>query len=435
MKKRLALSLILIVSILFIFVAVYEDPTNTIDHKHTSNMEKDYIHLPSSYTMTSLDIEETILELASDFPDILETEIIGQSVDGKNILAVRLSDGKAYTNTSHKHMLIEAGTHAREVANPNVALNLLENYIKDYYDDSVIEDLNIKDELQGTVLHWIILSNPDGYDLTKFGLTKVKTYTAMKSLVAINDCDHKTYKANLNGTDLNRNYPGEYYDIHTGRWTDRWGTSLLLEIPTAPASKSYPGPNPLSEPESIAVSDYALRYDFRVYLSMHSRGEQVYWEKPFLSKAFADHAMAYADIASDLTGYTREDSRLGDLNDSASGYLSEYLAFTTLKPAITLETTTADHPAKDEFYLDVYNRVQNLPVEFIRLAEETGYFDYKLYDANGVYIRDFQEEVYANALAEKCNGFVLTYEGKPYENLTLPSTSTELIAVIEATYN
>ncbi|PWI48169.1 hypothetical protein CEE45_08370 [Candidatus Heimdallarchaeota archaeon B3_Heim] len=74
-----------------------------------------------------------------------------------------------------------------------------------------------------------------------------------------NDNDSLVNEDRIGGVDLNRNYPFHWNDNSTD---SGWGDDA--------SSFSFPGSNPLSEPESLALTKFVVKHNFTQSLSLHS---------------------------------------------------------------------------------------------------------------------------------------------------------------------
>lgn len=85
-------------------------------------------------------------------------------------------------------------------------------------------------------------------------------------VLAINDgsTDFSGWKANIRGVDLNNQFPARW-EIEAARKRQR------------PAPRDYPGPAPLTEPESQAMARLTRESNFDRVLAYHTQGEVIYW--------------------------------------------------------------------------------------------------------------------------------------------------------------
>ncbi|MCH4888628.1 hypothetical protein EZV73_13630 [Acidaminobacter sp. JC074] len=365
---------------------------------------------------TAETLYDQVISLENKYPEIIKVVHLGQSTDGRPIYAVVMTENVHITMrvsegyVEKMHFLVESGIHSRENPGPNLMVKMIEDYAKDYYDDSVIEDYNLKELLSSNVLHIIPLSNPDGYNLSNRGL-----YTISKEnqnlLLSFRDQDFRNYKSNIRGVDLNRNFPGYYYDVDLERWRDIWNMIHNEYTSYRPGGAFYFGTHAGSEVETKLMMDYFLDYDFRNYLSFHSKGEVIYYDKWMLSDNHNKHASNLAYKIALETGY---DMVASSRYTSSSGYSTDFVAMNTLKPSLTVETVHWKQtlPVTTSVVNRAYDQVKHVPLIAMKEGNRVGYFDYKWY-LDGRYVRDFEDQVYAKAFYDEYGGMVLKYEGRP----------------------
>lgn len=367
------------------------------------------------------DIAQT---MAAAYPEILHLEVIGSSRDSKPIYAmimtanVKEAMAREDFNLVREHYYVEAGTHGRETVNTPIIIKAMEDYAKDYYDDSHIPEFNLKSELSKAVIHFIPLVNPDGFDLVKFGAGSVNTPTGKNLLSAVAATDYSDFKANIAGVDLNRNYPDEYYDPITKKWVNKFQVYRGLIDPDDPTNGYYAGPYGGSEPETAAVMNYVQRYDFRNFLSFHSQGKFIDCGKYWFGVDYNKRSLDLATAMHNVNNYKVEAYSSGE----ESGFFSDYVAAQTLKPVVTIETTSASLPTDQVLYKEAYEENYLLPLYAVKHGRETGYFKYRLYFDNS-YIRDFNDYVYAKAHADKLPGSVIV-EDAGVPDMTLEQAMT-----------
>lgn len=381
------------------------------------------IQFEDAYTYSSSELFDKATELVALYPELLEIEILGESQDGKPIYVIRMSaDIQEASHTVYvdkMHLLLDAGVHSRETFNPVATLKMLEDYCIDYYNNVHLSGYDVKALLNKHVLHVVPLVNPDGFDAVKFGVQSIHSSTLSTDFVQfINLSRLNRLKSNLNGVDINRNFEDAYYDIQNKIWVDQWS----IHGSDAPSLEGFGGPSAGSETETQFLMKYMKAYDFRAYLSFHSMGQVVFYNIKHLGADYLKTNTAYANRASALTGY-----KLMDYYDEGdNGFSTHYFANLTLKPTLTIETTsslTFPTPLKN-YYTDYYaNRLWTLPLEFMILSSETGYSAYKVY-LGDTYVRDFESLAYAQAYADKIEGQVHVYEGKPAYKLSRHATVT-----------
>ena len=359
-------------------------------------------------TYSSSEYYDIAQTLEATYPEILHLEIIGYSRDSKPIYAMVMTANVRDTmarddfNLYREHYYVEAGTHGRETVNTPMLIKAIEDYAKDYYNDGHIPAFNLQSELSKAVIHFIPLVNPDGFDLVKFGIGSVNTAAAKKMLSAVATSDYSDFKANIAGVDLNRNYPDEYYDPITMKWIDKFQVYPGIIPRDDPSNGYYAGPYGGSEPETKTVMNYVQKYDFRNFLSFHSKGKFIDCGKYWFGVDYNKRSFDFATALQSVNNYRVDTYSSGN----ESGFLSDFVAAQTLKPVVTVETTLETLPTDQSLYKEAYAENYLLPLYAIKHGREAGYFKYRLYVDN-FYVRDFSDYVYAKAHADKRTGSVI----------------------------
>ncbi len=365
-----------------------------------------------------------LFDLVDRYPGLLSVSIIGYSTDERPVYALRLTDESLPAVGEEgielkKRFLLEAGTHAREVANPYYVLKMVELYCMDFEDESVIPEYSMRSILRQAVIHVVPMSNPDGYAYAVSGKPSIRSEELLNNMLHIYEpSSHEWYKANLNGVDLNRNYPAVYYDAATDSWKDIFGMPNDQQS-FIPSSMYYAGKEAASEIETRVLKAYVDQYDFRALVNYHSKGRLVLWGRWMLSPSFNSYVKPIAEAMA-----AESDYELGEMAVVASGYLSDYFAMTKLRPAITVETGTYyfDQDLRSEF-----ERVKLLPlIAFTEVLKEP-YGRYRVY-VEGAYYSDYRDSVYAEAFAEKLGGVVVEGDGEPEAYYTRFPKALEAVA-------
>ncbi|MDL4839357.1 M14 family metallopeptidase [Aquibacillus rhizosphaerae] len=225
-------------------------------------------------------MKEDIIKLEKKYTDIILSERIGNSVDGRKIYALRVGTGKTeiFMNGSH---------HAREWLTTNLLMNMIEDYCESFVNHTKIGDYFPGDILTEASIWFVPMVNPDGVTLVQKGHSSAKKPEEVLKLNNYNH-DYSSWKANIRGVDLNRQYPA--------------GWATLDDNVTRPGPMMYKGPSPLSEPETKAVYNFTLHHDFKIAVAYHSSGEELFWK--YKSKGeLLKTTKRIAEKISEKTGY------------------------------------------------------------------------------------------------------------------------------------
>lgn len=192
-----------------------------------------------------LELETDLRILERDHPGLASVVEIGETLEKRRILALKISDNAA-ANENEPAVLFTGCHHAREWISVEVPY-LFGKYLLDRYDlDPQVRALVDASEI------WIVpIVNPDGLEYS------LHVYRYWR----------KNRRANADGTfgvDINRNY-GYAWGY------DNEGSSGY------PGSDVYRGTGPFSEPETAAVRTLfaGVGIDFRGLISYHSFGQNI----------------------------------------------------------------------------------------------------------------------------------------------------------------
>lgn len=174
---------------------------------------QDYLTLDQIRTVVDHWVEE--------FPEHVELEQIGSSVENRPIRAVHISRWKGDKAPKYRTIIL-GGHHAREWLAHATTLCITERFIRGLKDP----DSRHFRILSNMTLSVIPMGNPDGY---------VRTHES-----------NRMQRKNANGVDLNRN------------WDIAWHTQGEADAP--PEAENYPGTAAWSEPETAAYRDFIKKY-------------------------------------------------------------------------------------------------------------------------------------------------------------------------------
>ncbi|SHF75561.1 M14 family zinc carboxypeptidase [Ornithinibacillus halophilus] len=200
-------------------------------------------------------MEKDIRKLEQQYPYLVTTEVIGKSVEGRNIYAVKLGFGK-------KEVFLNGSQHAREHMTTNLLMKMLDEYAYSYAKGTKFDSYNTKAILDEVSIWFVPMVNPDGVSLVQFGASTVSN---PNEVIRMNNgsTDFKAWKANSRGVDLNRNFPKNWH--------------LVQNDPGRPLPANFKGYKPLSEPEAIALYEFTKAHNFKTEVDYHSSGSILYF--------------------------------------------------------------------------------------------------------------------------------------------------------------
>lgn len=194
------------------------------------------------------EIKAFVKSVATTYPDIASVFSLGNSVEGREILGLKI--GKAGTNKNG--FWIDGGIHAREWISPAVALYTINELTSKYATDASIK--NYVDKVDFYIAPNV---NPDGYEYSRL-TDRLWRKNRSKQKCSVFQCCY--------GVDLNRNFPFHYGES---------GTS------SNPCSEIFLGQSALSEPEAKALSNAILQRkdQLKAMITLHSYSED--WLVPY----------------------------------------------------------------------------------------------------------------------------------------------------------
>ncbi|MGG6433533.1 M14 family metallopeptidase [Anoxybacillus sp. D401a] len=301
----------------------------------------DGVVLPNqAYTYERLVKDVTRLQMF--YPDLIQVQIIGQSVEGRNIYAIKLGKGS-------KEIFMNASHHAREHITTNVLMEMLDTYAFAYTSLTKVDQYDARTILDRTSIWFVPMVNPDGVTLVQKGHTAVKN-GALALAINKGKRDFSAWKANVRGVDLNRQYDA------------RWAT--IRSNPGKPAPKNYKGSKPFSEPEAQAMRQFTLARNFEITVSYHSSGQIIFWH--FLQpKEHVYRDQRLASMLSKQTGY----SLVKPVQNPSGGGYKDWFVSQFKKPGFTIEVApyVGERPVPLKLFPSIWNK--NKPVGLMMANE------------------------------------------------------------------
>jgi len=184
------------------------------------------------------EIEDFVKDIHARHPDITELKIIGKTLEGREIFAIKISDN-AKVDELEPAILVNGMHHAREVMTPEITTDMVEYLTSNYGSNS-------------EVTHWV--NNTEIWIIPMFNLDGNNKMWNGNSMWRKNARDE-------HGVDLNRNYPHG--------WNSCNGSSSME------GAQDYRGASAASEPETQAMMSFVASIKPVFNISYHSYSEIV----------------------------------------------------------------------------------------------------------------------------------------------------------------
>ena len=247
----------------------------------------------ASQKYTYAQMKQQMKMLKNKYNDYCEMTEIGSSVKGRSLYDFTIGSPDADAS-----VLVVGTLHAREYICAAVLMQEIEYYLSNY--NCMIGGMKPADVLENTQIHYVVMANPDGVEISQ------KSYARWKS--------------NARGVDLNRNFPIKKFVSG--------GTK---------GAEGYSGKKALSEPESRAIAALTVKLKTKQKLqgviNYHAMGRIIYGSCS--SKKIAKDTKTMYQIAKRETNYIAapESSK----TKSPGGQYREYVMYLLGIPSITIE--------------------------------------------------------------------------------------------------
>ncbi|MEV7206866.1 MULTISPECIES: M14 family zinc carboxypeptidase [unclassified Streptomyces] len=270
-------------------------------------------------------LREEILRTARENPGLTKVVSIGKTVNGQDILALKLTKhAKKSRDGSKPAVLYMSNQHAREWITPEMTRRLMHHYLDNYK-----KDRRIRKIVDSTELWFVLSANPDGYDYT------------------FESDDNRLWRKNLrdvngdgtistgDGVDLNRNF------------AYKWGYDDEGSSPN-PTSETYRGASPGSEPETKALDAFQKRIGFTYGINYHSAAELLLYGVGWQVASNTPDDVLYKALAgtpdnSAIPGYHPQvSSELYTTNGEADGHAANVNGMAMFTPEMSTCQTASD---------------------------------------------------------------------------------------------
>ena len=216
---------------------------STIEPDATAGLKRlqEIPHLGEYHTFAEM--ESVLVSLHATHPGFCRLEVLGASLEGRPIYALKISDEPDVDDAAEPDVLIVGNHHARELMTVEVPLHFAHVLLEQRASVRAVREL-----VEGRETWIVPMLNPDGH------VYQEQTQGRPGWRKNRRENGDLTY-----GVDLNRNYSHKWgYDEEGSS-----GESM---------NETYRGTAPFSEPETQALRDLVQRQDFVIAISYHSYG-------------------------------------------------------------------------------------------------------------------------------------------------------------------
>ena len=294
---------------------------------------------PYSYA----DLQSDLEQLVNAFPSWVRLESIAKTFDDRDVYLLVIGNPEA-----ENKVLIHGGIHAREYFTTPLVVRQAAAFLSHAHAGDTYNDTSYTSVLENNAIYLIPSVNPDGAAISQFGIDGIQTEATLARVQEIADLDGqnlnsaylRSWKANANGVDLNRQFDA--------MWESYAG-------PGHPSSDHYKGEAPGSEPESAALIKLTLDNNFSRTISYHTHGAVIYWYFAQEGEVY-DSSYQFAQEISAQTGYPL-DANYQNLDPA--GYKDWALESLGI-PSLTVEVGWSDSPVPAEQFETIWAQNENV---------------------------------------------------------------------------
>lgn len=293
--------------------------------------------VPTDIDYTYEILDRQLRGLRARYP-FLEVGSIGTSVMGKNQYVVRLGRGTNQVSYNASH-------HANEWITTALLMKFIENFARAYSVGGRLGNYSVPDIWRRSSIYIVPMVNPDGVDLvTTWPNYTNPAYTQAAQLNKTGLPIPRVWKANIQGTDLNLNYPAE--------WNREHQEEIAAGI-TSPAPRDYGGPYPLSAPESQNMVNFTKAHSFRLVIAYHTQGGVIYYQ---FENMQPPESTTIANLFSRVSGYAISENP-GEA--SWAGY-KDWFIQEYRRPGFTVEVGSGVNPVPIEQLPGIYSQNEEI---------------------------------------------------------------------------
>lgn len=254
---------------------------------------------------------------------------------GTPIYVVKLGKGK-------KEIFYSASIHANEFITTSILMKFIEDYCISYKNNKLLYGYPIRKLFDYCSIYLMPMVNPDGVDLVTGSLPRNSLSYKYAQKIAYGFATipfPDGWKANIRGMDLNLQFPAEWKKAQEIKYEKGF---------TTPAPRDFVGYGPLTEPEALAIYNFTLSHDFKLVISYHTQGKEIYWQFQnitppkgfYIGKQFANSS-----------GYLLTKV---PYNSSFAGY-KDWFIQTYNRPGYTIEAGIGENPLPFSQFNEIYN--------------------------------------------------------------------------------
>lgn len=144
--------------------------------------------------------------------------------------------------------------------------------------------------------------------------------------------------------DLNLQFPAGWENAKSIKYSQGF---------TKPAPRDFVGYGSLTQPEALAVYNFTLSHDFRLTISYHTQGQEIYWNYQNINPT---NGYEIGNKLASASGYLLADV---PYNSSFAGY-KDWFIQSYNKPGFTIEAGIGENPLPIGQFNEIYKDILSI---------------------------------------------------------------------------
>ena len=287
------------------------------------------------------EMKNDIFALQKKYSDYLSVNIIGTTVDDRNIYEIVLGNPDA-----PKCVFFQATAHAREYMCSQLVMNQVEYYLDNY--EKKYNKQSYHEIFDKVCVRIVPMTNPDGVTIAQRGINGIRNKKLKKKLKKMRVIGNPSrWKANARGVDLNRQFD---YKFERNKSLSRYACYA-----------GYGGPRPASENESKALLYVVNTYKHKAVVNYHAMGNVIFHNYAG-NKATKKKVTKLTSKIRSITGYSY-------LSTSESPGFANYLVKKKNIPSTTVEIGMYTTPVPISQFSTVWKQNKNVMAATAQMYE------------------------------------------------------------------
>ena len=283
--------------------------------------------------MTSELSHETVLALAARYPAI-STRVLTETDFGRPVDLMVMGQGE-------RKVIFSAAHHANEWITTPVLLKFAQELAAAQEAGGRIFGVPAETLFNTATIYIVPMVDPDGVDLVTGAISSgdpqfERARAMARNYPAIPFPDG--WKANLNGVDLNLQYPAGWLRAREIKFSQGF---------TRPGPRDYVGRAPLTQREARAMAALTAEVEPDMVLAFHSQGAVIYWQFGGIE---VPDARRYGEEFARLSGYELADT---PFESSFAGY-KDWFIQNFRRPGYTIEVGRGENPLPIDQFDEIY---------------------------------------------------------------------------------